>query len=334
MAVFYQRVVETIAALPGVTSVGAGTSLPIAATRMNGSSFDVQSRPRADDQIKPVTMYHAVMTGYFETLGIRLIEGRLPERADADPSRRVAWVNQTFARSFLDGRAIGERIRIGDDQTWLDIVGVVGDVRTFGLREEIRPMTYLPLGTSVPNVDLGVMQIVVATTGDPASLAPLLRPALDRVDRSMPLTTTRTMSEVVSSSLAQMSLTITLVTLAALIALALGAVGLYGVISYVVSQRTAEIGVRMALGARPSDVRALVLRQGLSVVVAGMAVGLVVAAAASQVLTSLLFEVSARDPVTFAGVAALLLAVSTAAIYPPVQRAVAIDPVRAFREDV
>ena len=334
MAVFYQQVLDTVAALPGVTSAGAGTSLPIAATRMNGSSFDIQSRPRTDDQIKPVTMFHAVMPGYFETLGIRLIDGRLPERADADPARHVAWVNETFARSFLDGRAVGERIRISDHPTWLEIVGVVGDVRTFGLREEIRPMTYLPLGTPVPNVDLGTMQIVVATTGTPASLAPLLRPAVDRVDRSVPLTATRTMTEIVSSSLAQMSLTITLVTLAALIALALGAVGLYAVISYVVSQRTAEIGVRMALGARPSDVRRLVLWQGLSVVVAGLIAGLAAAAAASQLLGSLLFEVSARDPVTFAAVAALLLAVSAAAIYPQVQRAVAVDPVRAIREEV
>jgi hypothetical protein len=148
VATFYHRVLDEVAALPVVVSVGAGSSLPIAATSMNGSSFDIESRPRAEGQIPPVTMYHAVMAGYFETLGIPLVEGRAPERVDADQPRAVVWVNQTFARQFLEGRALGERIRIGDDKTWLEIAGVVGDVRTFGLREDIRPMAYLPLSTS------------------------------------------------------------------------------------------------------------------------------------------------------------------------------------------
>src|SRR5262245_13648707 len=149
-------------------------------------------------------MHHPLMTGYFETLGIRLIEGRLPERADAVDARPVAWVNETFARRFLNGRAIGERIRIAENKTWMQIVGVVGDVKTFNLRDEVRPMTYLPLTTDVPNIDVDVMQLVISTNGDPAAIAPLLRPAIDRIDKSVPLTTTRTMSDVVSSSLSQM----------------------------------------------------------------------------------------------------------------------------------
>ena len=334
VATFYHRVLDEVAALPGVVSVGAGSSLPIAATSMNGSSFDIESRPRADGQIPPVTMYHAVMAGYFETLGIPLVEGRAPERVDADQPRAVVWVNQTFARQFLEGRALGERIRIGDDKTWLEIAGVIGDVRTFGLREDIRPMAYLPLSTSVPNVSVNVMQIVVATTGAPASVAPLLRSAVDRVDPSVPLTTTRTMEEIVSTSLARMSFTMTLVGLAAGIALVLGAVGLYGVIGYIVSQRTAEIGVRLALGAQPADVRTMVLRQGMAVVIVGLVVGLAAAAAVTQALASQLFEVSARDPMTFAGVTALLAAVSVVATYLPARRAAAVDPVRAFREEV
>lgn len=229
--------------------------------------------------------------------------------------------------------AIGERIRIGDDKTWLEIVGVVGDVRTFGLREDLRPMAYLPLGTSVGGVSLDVMHMVIRTDGDATSVAPLLRSAVDRVDRSVPLTTARTMTEIVSSSLAQMSFTMTLVALAAAIALVLGAVGLYGVISYIVSQRTAEIGVRMALGAQPRDVRSMVLRQGLAVVLVGIVAGVVLAAGATRVLASLLFEVSARDPVTFATVTAVLFAVSVVAIYLPARRAAAIDPIRALREE-
>lgn len=333
MAVFYHRVIDEISTLPGVLSVGAASSLPIAATSMNGSSFAIESRPRAETAIPPVTMYHAVMAGYFETLGMPLVAGRAVDRLDADQARPVVWVNETFARQFLDGRALHERIRIGnDDAPWLEIVGVVGDVRTFGLREEIRPMAYLPISTPVTGVSLDVMQIVVRTAGPPASLAPLLRPAIDRVSPSAPLTATRTMTDIVASSLAQMSFTMTLAGIAAAMALVVGAIGLYGVISYIVSQRTAEIGVRMALGAQPRDVRAMVLRQGLRVVVLGIVVGLGAAAAATQVLKSLLFEVSAHDPLTFALVTVVLLAVSVVAIYVPARRAAAVDPVRAIRE--
>jgi putative ABC transport system permease protein len=165
-------------------------------------------------------------------------------------------------------------------------------------------------------------------------LAPLLRSAVDRVDPSVPLTTTRTMDEIVSTSLARMSFTMTLVALAAGIALVLGAVGLYGVIGYIVSQRTAEIGVRLALGAQPADVRRMVLRQGMAVVLVGLVVGLAAAAAVTQALASQLFEVSARDPMTFAGVTVLLAAVSVVATYLPARRAAAVDPVQAFRENV
>ena len=334
LAVQYQQYLDEVSALPGVVSVGAGTSLPIAATSMNGSSFAIESRPRADNAPPPVAMYYAVVAGYFETLGIPIVEGRAPERVDIERARPVVWVNETMARQFLEGRAIGERIRIGNDQTWLEIVGVVGDVRQFGLREEIRAMAYLPLTTSVPALPRDVMHVVIATTGSPASLAPLLRPALDRVDASAPITTTRTMAEIVSSSLAQLSFTMTLVAIDAGDAVILGADGLYGVISYNVSMRTAEIGVRMALGARPSDVRAMVFRQGLLVVFAGLAMGLAVSIAATRLLASMLFEVSAREPSAFAAVTLLLTVTSAAAIYFPARRAAAIDPARAFREEL
>lgn len=331
-AAFYQRLLDEVSALPGVTSVGGGASLPIAATSMNGSNFAIDGRPREDDQVPPVTMYHAVMTGYFETLGIPLRAGRLPERADIERARPVVWVNDSFVRSFMDGRALGERIRIGDDETWLEIVGIVGDVRTFGLREDIRPMAYLPPTTSVRAINLDVLQVVMATGGAPASLAPLLRPAIDRVDPAVPLTSTRTMADIVSTSLAQLSFVMTLVTIAAIVTLLLGAVGLYGVISFIVSQRTGEIAVRIALGAQPRDVRTMVLRQGLVVVAAGVVVGLAASAGVAEVLRSQLFGVSGRDPLTFAGVASLLVAVSIVAVYLPARRASAVDPLRALRE--
>jgi putative ABC transport system permease protein len=328
---FYQRVLDELASLPGVTSVGASNSLPIEAGGMNGSSFAIQSRPRAESEIQPVTMYQAVTAGYFETLGVRLIEGRFPTRDDDAQGRPVLWVNERFARDFLGGRAIGERIQL--EGNWLEIVGVVGDIRTFGLRDDIRPVAYLPPTVSMRTVSLDVMQMVIRTAGAPASLASSLRPAVDRVDASAPLMRIRTMEEIVESSFAQLSFTMTLMVIAAGLAVVLGLVGLYGVISYVVSQRTAEIGVRLALGARPGQVQAMVLRQGLGVALVGVAVGLVAAIAATRVLSALLFDVSDRDPVTFASVTAILIAVSALASYLPARRAANIDPLEAVRQD-
>ena len=331
MSVFYERVLEEIAGLPGVTSVGASNSLPVEGAGLNGSSFKIESRPRPEDAIEPVTMYQVVTQGYFETLGTPLRAGRALTRADAAPGRAVAWVNETFARRFLDSRALGERIQL--DGHWLEIVGVVADMRTFGLKEEMRPMTYLPLGTPVKAVTLEMLQVVIRRPTATASLATDLRRAIDRVDASVPLTRIRTMDEIVASSLAQASFTMTLLVIAAVVALLLGVVGLYGVISYVVSQRTPEIGVRLALGAQPSEVRAMVLRQGLRVALVGVAGGLATAALASRVLGSLLFEVSALDPVTFGAVPLVLMAVSWLATYVPARRAAAIDPLEALRQE-
>jgi predicted permease len=328
---FYHQVLDEIAGLPGVTSVGASNSLPIEAGGMNGASFAIESRPRAESDLHPVAMYQAVTAGYFETLGMRTIEGRAPTRDDDIQGRRVVWVNEAFAREFLDNRAIGERIRFESD--WLEIVGVVSNVRTFGLREDIRPLAYLPLGVPMRTVALDVMLVVMRTAAAPASLAPALRQAVDRVDPSVPLLRVRTMEEIVDASFARLSFTMTLMVIAAVLALVLGLVGLYGVISYVVSQRTAEIGVRLALGARPGQVRAMVLRQGLSVALVGVGVGLVAAAAATRILGSLLFEVSGRDPVTFGIVALTLIAVSALATYLPARRAASIDPLQAVRQD-
>jgi putative ABC transport system permease protein len=332
-SMFYQRVLDEVGAIPGVVSVGATTSLPIEANNLNGSNFAVQSRPRADDAIPPVAMYNAVTAGYFETLMMPLVAGRTPVRADAEQGRPVAWVNETFARRFLDNHAVGERIQIGEDKTWLEIVGVVGDVRTFGLREDIRPMVYLPLNTSVPAVKLDVVHIVARTRGEPASLVSALRAAVTRVNPSVPLTAARTMDEIVASSLARLSFTLTLLVIAAAVALVLGVVGLYGVISYIVTRRTSEIGVRLALGAQPGDVRAMILRQGLSVALVGVAVGLIAASALANLLASLLFEISARDPVTFGAVALVVTSVSALASYVPARRAAGIDPARALREE-
>ncbi|MGH7575063.1 MAG: ABC transporter permease [Longimicrobiales bacterium] len=330
-ALFYQRVVDEVASLPGVTSAGASNSLPISVVSINGSSFDVQSRPRADDAVEPVVMYSAATPGFLEALGIPLARGRTIERRDHEAQAHVVWVNETFARRFLGDDPLAERIRISEDSTWLQVAGVVGDVRTFGLDEDVRPMAYLPMTTTVNGVDLSQMVLAIHATGDPSALAPAVRGAIERIAPEVPLTTTRTMESIVERSLAERSFTMTVLAIAALIALVLGAVGLYGVISYVASQRTREIGLRIALGALPSQVRARFVRQGLGVVAAGLGIGLAAALALTRLLDALLFEVSATDPLTFIGAVIVLTAVSLLATYLPARRASSIDPQEALR---
>ena len=324
---FYYQLLDELRRLPGVASVGASNALPLAPGSLDGASFTVKSRPQASGPVPQFTMYSTITAGYFETLGVPLIEGRRPERADTDQSRPVAWVNQAFARQFLAGHTIGETIEINERS--FELVGVVGDLKTFELRDQAKPMIYVPLGD--PLVGLRSLQTVMRTSGGPLPDVSALRSAVDAVNPSVPLTTVKTMDDVLRDSMAQMAFTVTLLAVAAAAALALGMVGLYGVISYAVSQRTAEIGIRLALGASPGEVSALVLRQGLVVVAAGMAIGIAAAAAATQLMASLLYEISARDPGTFAASAAVLLTVSAVATYLPARRAAAIDPAQSLR---
>jgi putative ABC transport system permease protein len=207
----------------------------------------------------------------------------------------------------------------------------VGDIRTFGLQEDIRPFAYTTPGN--PAVSLDVMQLVVRTSTASDALASSLRGAIDRVDAAVPLTTVQTMTDVVAGSLAQTWFTMMLLACAAGGALVLGMIGLYGVIRYVVAQRTAEIGVRIALGARPADVRMMVLRQGLGVTLAGVTVGLIAAWASTRLMASLLFQISANDPATFVSVTLVLTAVSMVATYLPARKAARIDPSQALREE-
>jgi predicted permease len=278
-------------------------------------------------------MYASVAEHYFETIGAPLLKGRAIERADHELKRSVAVVSERFERDFLDGNAIGKEIFFGNDSTWMEIVGVVGDVRTFGLREEIQPMAYLPMTTKLSSTEIGLMYLVVRTTGDPSALIPAVRAAVNRIEPNTPLLAARTMNEVLNASMAETSFTTVILIVAALVALLLGAIGLYGVINYVVSQRTQEIGVRIALGAIPGQVRALVLRQGLTLAAIGIVIGLAGAVALTRLLGTLLYEVNSRDPITFALVALVMLGVSSFAAYVPARRASAVSPLQALRSD-
>ncbi|MGH7506141.1 MAG: FtsX-like permease family protein, partial [Longimicrobiales bacterium] len=206
-------------------------------------------------------------------------------------------------------------------------------IHTFGVDVPVRAEAYFPLTTSVSIARIGMVQLVVRTDGDPMALAPAVRAAARRVEPDLPITTARTMRSVVNESLADTSFTMAILVIAAVVSLLLGAIGLYGVIGYVVSQRTQEIGVRIALGALPGTVRRMVLRQGLVLAVMGVAIGLVGSVALTHLLDSLLFEVSARDPLTFLLVPAVLFGVTALAVYVPAARAARVDPVRALRAD-
>ena len=328
---FYDRVLERLRAMPGIGRVGLTNSLPIDMSGYNGSSFRIESKPRGDAELPPVAMYTAVSEGFFETMGIPLLEGRAPVRADYAGAPAV-WINQEFQRRFLPDGALGERLSFGDDSTWHDVAGVVGDVRAFGIREEIRPWAYFPM-LGPRGMGLAMMFVVARGTGSAAALVPGIRSAISELDASVPVTAVRTMDEIVATSLAESSLTLMLLVVAAVVALLLGVVGLYGVISYVVSQRAHEIGVRIALGARPGVVRAMVVRQGAGVTLIGIVLGVVAAIGVTRLLASLLFEVSARDPYTFAATALILGAVSLLATWLPARRAATISPLAALREE-
>jgi putative ABC transport system permease protein len=322
----YTQVVDKMAATPGARGAGAATSLPLGATGLTGAGVDMQSRPELHGR-GPNAMYSGITAEYLQTLGVPFLAGRVPARDDIEQNRPLAWVNKTFARQFLGDRALGERIRVAGSG-WLEVVGVVGDMKTGALRDDVQPMVYVPFTNSA--VKPTVMFAVVRTTGDPTSIASAVREAVNSVDASVPLAL-RTMDDIHSASLAQSRFTVVLLSLAAVIGLALGIVGLYGAISYTVAQRTAEIGVRVALGANPAAVCAMVLRQGISIILLGIAIGLAAAGSLARYIASMLFEVSTFDPLTYAAVTLLLVSVGVLATFVPARRAADTNPVDALR---
>ncbi len=323
----YTQVVDKMAATPGARGAGAATSLPLGATGLTGAGVDMQSRPELNGRAGPNAMYSGITAEYLQTLGVPFLTGRVPARDDIEQNRPIAWVNKTFARQFLGDRALGERIRVADSG-WLEVVGVVGDMKTGALRDDVQPMVYVPFTNSA--VKPNVMFAVVRTAGDPTSIASAVREAVNSVDASVPLAL-RTMDDIHSASLAQSRFTVVLLSLAAVIGLALGIVGLYGAISYTVAQRTAEIGVRVALGANPAAVCAMVLRQGISIILLGIAIGLAAAGSLARYIASMLFEVSVFDPLTYAAVTMLLVSVGVLATFVPARRAADTNPVDALR---
>ena len=343
---FFQDAADRLASLPGVAQVGIATGIPLAGGNVNGGSFYIESRPRQDEsnELPPTAMYRAVGSDYFTSIGMELLEGRAMERADWEEQRAVVWVNETFARTHLGGTALGERIawNVGEDQPqdstrWAEVVGVVADVREFGLdNDDRRPNAYFPLvpgGGAAIELQSAWLTVSMAPGQDPASVAPAARTELRALDPTMPVSTVETMEQVVATEMEAVSATMIILAIATGMALFLGAIGLAGVISYVMGQRIREIGVRVALGATRGDVTRMILRQSLTVTVVGMLVGLGGAFGLTRLMGALLFEVSATDPLTFAVAPVVLVAVSLLATWLPVRRATRVDPTVALRAE-
>ncbi|HEX5581012.1 MAG TPA: ABC transporter permease [Gemmatimonadaceae bacterium] len=327
----YDELVERTRAIPGVSAVAVSDGLPMGAA--NYLSFTIEGRTPPPDAFEDIQPF-SVTPGHFSVLRIPLRAGRVIEERDDAGTPAVAVVNEELVRRFFEGRdPIGRRITFGNpsnpETTWMTIVGVVGNVAQEGVTAAPYPQLYRALRQDPRR---GVF-VTMRTTGDPTAVASAARQALRAVDPELPLTDLMTMQERVSADLARPRVSVALLGIFAGIALLLAAIGIYGVISYAVAQRTREIGIRMALGASTSDVRKLVVRQGMAPALAGIALGIVGALAATRVMSSLLYGVSATDPVTFAGVPVLLAMIALAAAYLPARRATRVEPVNALRSE-
>lgn len=326
-ALFFQQLLERIVALPGVAGAAAVSDLPLGESSTNGDT-QIEGKTFPPDS-QPISEKLIVSAGYFRVMRIPLRAGRYFDERDATGNPQVALINDSFARTYLPGEdPIGKRIDFGWETTgWQEIVGVIGDIKHRGLDEAALPAVYVPQ-LQRPSLS---MTVVVRTTPDPRSLSAAVRSQLFSLDKDQPISRVRVMEEVVSASVASRRLSMVLLAGFAVVALALAAVGLYGVMSYIVTQRTHEIGVRMALGARVGDVLGLVLRQGMSLVMLGVGIGLAGALALTRLMASLLYGVSATDFATFAVIALLLTTVALLACYLPARRATRVDPMIALR---
>ena len=321
---FYQQVLQRLQALPGAQAVGAVSRLPLAGGNSSRSFSTSGSERDHDADIRVST------PDYFRTMGIPLLKGRTFSESDVENPLKLAVVNDALARSVFPGQdPIGKQLtKFGPDNLTLQIIGVVGNVRHVGLDTIPRPEIYQLLGQAQwPSMFVAMR----SATSDAAMLTPAAQSVVWSVNKDVPLANVRSMQEVIANSVERRRFSMLLLTIFAAVAMLLAAIGLYGVMSYSVAQRTKEIGIRMALGARRPDVLALVVKQGMALVLIGIATGCLLALGTVRVISGMLFGINATDPLTFAGVSALLGAVAFLANYLPARRAAKVDPMIALR---
>ena len=337
------EILDKLAAIPGVTSVGFGSRAPLESFLVNANPIDAEDKTFAQDHMKPLRQIRRIAPGYFKTMGTRVVAGRDFTWTDLYDGRRVAIVSENLARETWGdpGAALGKRIReIGPADPWREIVGVVENVYDDGVHVKPPEFAYWPAlmdryiwgGENGDAVVSGMFALRSNRAGTEGLLAEAQQ-AIWSVNGRQPVFLVTTLETLYDQSMARTSFTLVMLAIAGVMGLMLGIVGIYGVIAYVVSQRIREIGIRTALGAQPAGLLRMFVRQGLRLVGIGAALGLVAAAGLTRLMSSLLFGVTALDPVTYTSVSALLIAAGVLASYLPARRAIAVDPIQALRTD-
>jgi putative ABC transport system permease protein len=330
VSVFYSEAIKGVAALPGVEAAGIVSNLPFGGN-MDMYGFHIEERPLANPAEAPSAERYGISADYLKAMGIPLLRGRGITEQDNANAPLVALINRTAAqRLWPNEDPLGKRIRLGGiDNALRSIVGIVGDVNHYDLETAPELQAYVPHAQWTDSY----MQLVVRTTTDPGALTGSVRQAIHALDPDMPLYQMTTMRQLVSASMAQRRFTLLLIAVFAAVALLMAAIGLYGVMAYNVTQRTREIGIRVALGAQRADVMRLIVGQGLRLVTLGLALGLIAALVLTRLMKKLLFAVSETDPATFAAVVLLLTLGALLACWIPARRATRVNPIVALRCD-
>jgi len=327
---FYRDFFARMEALPGVVSVGGTTRVPLGSTSVS-TSVQIEGRPVPVAE-QPEVQFRRAMHNYFETMGIPLRQGRNFDANDTSTAPPVAVINETMARKLFGNQdPLGQHVRMGPNPSgpWTTIVGVIGDVRHGGLEEVPQPELYISYLQGAP---LGPF-IVLRTTSDPALLAETVRAEARRIDKNMPIYEMRTMSALRSQAVSTRRFVLLIVGAFGVLALGLAAIGVYGVMSLIVSERTREVGVRLALGAEPSQLLRMIVGQAAKLAGIGVAIGLIVALPLAPLLDSQLYGIQSFDPMTFVTVPIALLLIASLAAVVPARKAMRIDPLAALRID-
>jgi putative ABC transport system permease protein len=328
---YYQRVLDGVRTLPGVESAGFGSTLPFLSMG-NTVGYLVEGQPAPGRDDFSDALIRVTSGDYLQALGTRMLEGRPFRQSDGETAPLVAVINESMARRYFPGQsALGHRLSISSNLAqWRTIVGVVRDVRERGYELAMKPGIYLPQSQTA---DFFTDSLIIRTVSEPSTLAPSIRRIISSVDSEQPVAAVRTMDEILDTNVADRSQQMTLLTAFAALALILATIGLYGVLAYSVTQRTREIGLRMALGAGANRIVGAIVLRGLTLAAIGLAIGLATAWALARTMTSLLYGISATDRMTYAAVAALLLAIAAAASWIPAIRASRVDPAIVLREE-